>query len=97
MKSAAATKSSSIVRYERCKPIVDYVGGRTSFGLEEVQLACRDQKPFFVTRVVNELTRPVAAPLASDRRRMLLCGGCLDGFPQKQRCRTYCAESGHAF
>lgn len=48
-------RSSSTVRYERYKAILDCVASRKSFGLEVVRLACTGETPAFVTRVIGEL------------------------------------------
>ena len=57
MDSPAAKKDPSTVRYRRYKAIVDRLVERASFELGEVQLACRDETPRYVTRLVNELER----------------------------------------
>jgi DNA repair protein RadC len=57
MDSSAAKKDPSTVRYQRYKAIVDCLVERASFELEDVQLACRDETPAYVTRLVNELER----------------------------------------
>ena len=57
MNSSAKNKSSPKSRHERYKPIIDYVAEQTCFGLKDVKQACSNEKPSFVTRVVNELER----------------------------------------
>lgn len=55
MDSSAARKSTATLRYERYKAVVDCLVGRASFHLSQIQHGCPEEKPAFVTRVVNEL------------------------------------------
>jgi len=44
-------------RYQRYRPVIEYVTGETEVDLETAQAACRPESPAFVTRVVNELAK----------------------------------------
>lgn len=57
MATPAAPKIASTVRYQRYRAVMDSLLERVSFDLQEVQLACRDERPAFVTRLVNDLER----------------------------------------
>lgn len=55
--SSATLKSAATVRYQRYRAVMDTLVERVSFNLQDVQLACRDERPAFVTRLVNDLER----------------------------------------
>ena len=49
--------STSKSRYTRYRPIIEYVVGQDCFDLDSVKQHCADEKPAFVTRVVNDLAQ----------------------------------------
>ena len=48
-------KDASALRYQRYKAVVDRLVERTDFELSHLHEACNDERPAFVTRLVNEL------------------------------------------
>ena len=44
-----------VKRYDRYRPILDYIAGRREFDLEQVKQRFAEEKPSFITRSVNEL------------------------------------------
>jgi DNA repair protein RadC len=48
-------KDASALRYKRYKAVVDRLVERTDFELSHLHEACTDERPAFVTRLVNEL------------------------------------------
>jgi DNA repair protein RadC len=61
MSSSNTPKTSSDIRYERYKVIIEFTVGRLSFRIHDVHKACVNDDmrigPAFVTRVVNELAQ----------------------------------------
>ncbi len=50
-------KTAAAERYVRYKSIVDFALGCQSFRLDDVHLACEQEQPAFVTRVIGELRK----------------------------------------
>jgi hypothetical protein len=48
-------KDTAALRYKRYKAVVDRLVERTDFELSHLHEACNDERPGFVTRLVNEL------------------------------------------
>jgi len=48
-------KNATAFRYKRYKAVVDRLVERTDFELSHLHEACKDERPAFVTRLVNEL------------------------------------------
>lgn len=61
---------SSTARYERCKSVIDVVTQQSTFAFDHIHNHCADERPAFVTRIVNGLERQgwiVREPSAGDR------------------------------
>ena len=56
-KSIKPRQSESSKRYARYKNVIDLAVGRSQFELDEIKTACEDEKPGFITRIVNELEK----------------------------------------
>lgn len=48
-------QSESSKRYSRYKNVIDLAVGKPQFELDEIKSACSEEKPGFITRIVNEL------------------------------------------
>ena len=55
MEISSSQKSQSSKRYSRYKRVIDFAVDRSEFELAEVKSALKDERPAFVTRIVNEL------------------------------------------
>lgn len=53
--SQTPRKSESSKRYARYKNVIDLAVEKSPFELDEIKSACVDEKPGFITRIVNEL------------------------------------------
>ncbi|MCA9221617.1 MAG: DNA repair protein RadC [Planctomycetales bacterium] len=53
--NAKTAKSSSAVRYERYRAVIELVCEQQQFSVAEVKQSCTPERPAFVTKVVNEL------------------------------------------
>ncbi len=57
MSSQTIGNGSVTTRYQRYKTIIDSMADRQEFALEQIHSTCSEERPGFVTRVVNELER----------------------------------------
>lgn len=54
-KTSTPRQSESSKRYSRYKSVIDLAVERSQFELDEIKAACVNEKPGFITRIVNEL------------------------------------------
>ncbi|MEO2032116.1 MAG: DNA repair protein RadC [Planctomycetaceae bacterium] len=57
MNARTKKTNSSAERYDRYKSIIDVVTQQDVFAVQQIHTSCSSEKPFFVTRVINDLER----------------------------------------